>query len=69
MLITTTTTIGFKLPEENNLVEKFMSEHDMNKWSEDVNTDYIFFTAKSHSQTENIDQGDTYVKEKETDSL
>lgn len=64
MLITTSTTIGFKLPEENALVDKFMSGIKMGEWSVKVDTNYLLFTSKTYSKTEVMIQVDNYDEDK-----
>lgn len=60
MLIITSTTIGFKLPEEDALVDKFMSGIKMGEWSVKADTNYLFFTSKTYNKTEVMIQVDDY---------
>lgn len=49
MLITTITTIGFKLPEEYKAMERFKIENDMNEWRKDEDTIYTYFTRTTNN--------------------
>jgi hypothetical protein len=60
MLITTSTTISFKLPEENALVDKFMSGIYVGEWSIKVDTNYLHFTSKTYSKTDVLIKVDDY---------
>ncbi len=44
MLIVTQTTISFKVPEENDSLEIFRKSHDMTKWRENDNMQFICYT-------------------------
>lgn len=43
MIITTEVTVSFKVPEEHDLLRKFMSDHDMSEWKDCSSTHYMSF--------------------------
>jgi hypothetical protein len=50
MFITTVTTIGFKLPEEYERMQRFILESDMNEWRKNEDTsEYTYFTKTTYS--------------------
>ena len=55
MLITTITTIGFKLPEEYEQMQNFILNNDMREWRKDEDTNYVCFTKTTYNTITNAE--------------
>lgn len=55
MLITTITTIGFKLPEEYEQMQNFILNNDMNEWHKDEDTNYTCYTKATYNTVTNAE--------------
>ena len=57
MMITTSTTIGFKLPDEYEEMQEFLRTNDMSEWKEIVSTQVISYRKEGIYFT-NIKKGE-----------
>lgn len=55
MLITTITTIGFKLPEEYEQMQNFILNNDMREWRKDEDTNFTYFTKATYNTVTNAE--------------
>lgn len=52
MIIITEVSIGFILPEEYNLMQKFKKEHNLDEWKASESTGMIAYSQKRYFSTE-----------------
>lgn len=62
MFVSTKTTIGFKLPDEQDLLVAFMKTNDLSDWKQDADTLGVYFTKTQCYFTESKGV-DNYVDE------
>lgn len=48
MIVTTKTTVTFRLPQDYELLNAFLKSNDMSEWTEYISTEWISY---SHQQT------------------
>ena len=53
MIVTTKTTVIYKIPEENDKLQKFLKANDMEKWEESLGDKYVSYTYTESTFNDN----------------